>query len=1191
MRFLVSTILTLALFILLQLSLTTLTEAEHLSHVILTQEGAASPSTNRENSREALIRDYISTYPFISPLSNTHTAPQTSTVSIIYEQEIESKTVSAETFAVHAMQTGLLRQSFSVLGGEIQLTPSQAFNAGELVQVSATTGTLSVNNTAPEQSTIWQFWSAVSNGSGIFIESKGDLGDLSARSIALGDLNNDGHLDAFVVNNGLNAIWLNNGKGEFIQSAQELENVLSTDVALGDLDGDGDLDAFVTNSDQPNEVWLNNGQGFFIFSHDLTSHYSKAVALGDVDGDGDLDAFVANGEHEPNSLFINLGGVQNEEPGQFIDSGQALGESYSTAVALGDLDGDHDLDALIANYETTTEVWLNQGNAQGGESGFFTNSLQSLGGFYGRAVALGDVDSDGDLDAFLANQSNQPNELWLNDGKATFTNSGQKIGHTNSFDIALGDLDADNDLDAFVANRNRNQPNKVWLNQGGIQDGVEGVFTDSGQSLGHQGSFAVALGDLNGSGGLDAFVSNHESDQIWFNAEFKKQADLSISKRGPATAISGEPITYTLIITNSGDASATNLLITDYFPDDSTYVSGGDSFDGEKVNWFVPELAASSYMTKQFVVTSTAQSIINSDYSVIADDGISVQGKEKVVTLLIGEKSLEISKRAPLTATAGTPITYTLIITNSSDFSTDNLLITDRLPTHATYITGGDDFSDNIVSWTIGEMGANSTIRRQFIVTATQTITNHDYGVRGNHGESVAGTSVVVTHISPPSIPTRFIEDQISLVGNRSEIELLVSNFNNLQEGGRLTITQSASNTLISGLYHITNKATVASMIVSITTQAVISDLTVTPEANYLLAGGQYYVNGSPNAPPIQNIPSETFNSQWIDDPLLGIDFSSNGYTGDGIPVGVFDTSTFTDSIRATPYLKQENLLDDKVLNVWHLTNTLPISGEVRIDGHGYSVVSLIHHLAPEASLHLFRVLNNSGLGDLFALNQAIATFIDQHSGPGVINLSLGVLVDPEEVLQLYSLEQVLLKAKQKGFVIVAAAGNFSSTEQNGNQYVAPTQYPAAFPFVLSVASNNANRERSCFSSTTEGVSAPGGEGDVGCHPPEEYNPSNPTQYIIGLDPTSEKTGASAWTGSSFATPLASGLAALLLQKGEQDEGITPDGVINAIEKGAITVDDPDLGAGIINIPNSLSLIPGGGPIYRHYFPLLLVEE
>jgi uncharacterized repeat protein (TIGR01451 family) len=76
-------------------------------------------------------------------------------------------------------------------------------------------------------------------------------------------------------------------------------------VALGDVDGDGDLDAYIANW-LTNTVWLNDGSGVFNDSgQSLPSSWSQNVALGDVDSDGDLDAFVANIDKEPNRVWLN----------------------------------------------------------------------------------------------------------------------------------------------------------------------------------------------------------------------------------------------------------------------------------------------------------------------------------------------------------------------------------------------------------------------------------------------------------------------------------------------------------------------------------------------------------------------------------------------------------------------------------------------------------------------------------------------------------------------------------------------------------------------------------------------------------------------------------------------------------------------------------------------------------------------
>ncbi len=70
----------------------------------------------------------------------------------------------------------------------------------------------------------------------------------------------------------------------------------------------------------------------------------------------------------------------------------------------------------------------------------------------------------------------------------TFVDSGQTLGDHRTFGIAVGDIDGDGDIDAFVANYLG--PSRVWTNDG------HGLFTDSGQNVGHYEAHGVALGDL-----------------------------------------------------------------------------------------------------------------------------------------------------------------------------------------------------------------------------------------------------------------------------------------------------------------------------------------------------------------------------------------------------------------------------------------------------------------------------------------------------------------------------------------------------------------------------------------------------------------------------------------------------------------------------------------------------------------------
>ena len=172
-----------------------------------------------------------------------------------------------------------------------------------------------------------------------------------------------------------------------------------------------------------------------------------------MDGDGDLDALIANGSGQSDILWLNDGGAN-------FTQAQALGNSTSWDVVLGDLDGDGALDALVARGGPPTKVWFNDG------TGLFVESTQALSTGASEGIALGDLDSDGDLDAWFANTVGQANTVWENDGQGTFSDTGLRLGNSSTLKVALGSLNDEDDssLDAWVPNYTGGWANEVWLN-------------------------------------------------------------------------------------------------------------------------------------------------------------------------------------------------------------------------------------------------------------------------------------------------------------------------------------------------------------------------------------------------------------------------------------------------------------------------------------------------------------------------------------------------------------------------------------------------------------------------------------------------------------------------------------------------------------------------------------------------------
>ena len=336
-----------------------------------------------------------------------------------------------------------------------------------------------------------------------------EFGDGRTMALAVADLNGDGHLDVFSANDGGNNIWINDGSGMFIDTNQSFGTGYSQAVALADLDRDGDLDAYVCNHAlESDAIFMNDGNGYFT-TNGLgglnRDSVSTDVALGDLDGDGNTDAFITTWPLEKTANMVLL---NNWGDGLLFDSGQSVGSIDTKAVGLGDLDDDGDLDVyLVNNSDIPDQVFFNDG------AGNFTDSGQALGDSSGQDIELVDIDHDGDLDACIANRWTE-NQIWLNDGSGMFSESGLNFGPPSS-SVSMGDLDGDGDYDACFGSGG--YPSTVWANDG------TGNFYRVGD-LSNTYARCIPLGDINGDGSLDAIQSSRTvgkeepvPNQVWMN--------------------------------------------------------------------------------------------------------------------------------------------------------------------------------------------------------------------------------------------------------------------------------------------------------------------------------------------------------------------------------------------------------------------------------------------------------------------------------------------------------------------------------------------------------------------------------------------------------------------------------------------------------------------------------------------------
>ena len=408
-------------------------------------------------------------------------------------------------------------------------TPATSFKPGETVQVTVP-GTARTAAGILSAKRVFQFNTAASGtGRGTFQPGSTPAVAAASWAITSGDVDGDGDLDLLTGNVLGTTVSLlrNDGTGAYGPATSIAVGTGPTDLALADVDGDGDLDLLASNyTSNTVSVRLNSGNGTFSGTQDVAMPPNTApdqLALGDVDGDGDLDLLVGSSTNLTSAVTLRLNGgdATGSNTGVFSGGQSIAVGSESRGVALADIDGDGDLDVLAASLTNGfVQVRLNGGDATGSNTGVFSGS-----GFVGvgdtpASIAMGDIDGDGDLDLLTANYGSNNVSVRFNDGTGNFinytTNVNVAVG-SGPFNIALADVDADGDLDLLTANAGYGADGNsvsVRLNGGNATGSNTGVF--SGGSTVAVGNYprSLTVGDFDADGDLDLATPNGSSGLV-----------------------------------------------------------------------------------------------------------------------------------------------------------------------------------------------------------------------------------------------------------------------------------------------------------------------------------------------------------------------------------------------------------------------------------------------------------------------------------------------------------------------------------------------------------------------------------------------------------------------------------------------------------------------------------------------------
>jgi len=299
-------------------------------------------------------------------------------------------------------------------------------------------------------------------------------------------------------------------------------------VAIGDLDGDGKPDLAVANGTSNTVSVFRNTSvsgsittGSFAAKVDFTTGTKpNCVAIGDLDGDGKPDLAVTNAFGATVSVFRNTSTIGSITVGSFAAKVDFVTGTTPWAIAIGDLDGDGEPDLAVTNQSSyTVSVFRNTSTIGSISPSSFAAKVDFTTGADPRIVSIGDLDGDGRPEMAVANFAGATVSVFRNtaaSGSITINSFAAKVDFATGAtptSVVMGDLDGDGKPDLVVANYGANSVS-VYRNTTTVGTINSGSFAAKIDFTTGSSPLMISIGDLDGDGKPEFVATNYNSNTV-----------------------------------------------------------------------------------------------------------------------------------------------------------------------------------------------------------------------------------------------------------------------------------------------------------------------------------------------------------------------------------------------------------------------------------------------------------------------------------------------------------------------------------------------------------------------------------------------------------------------------------------------------------------------------------------------------